>query len=332
MGDATGIREYKGAAKATTITAGITSGSTSFSIDDSTGWPTGAVGNFIATSDGGTSSEEKMLCSALAGGIITVVTRGYDNTSAVAHASGSTFVHTISAIDIAEANYIANFHAATSKATPIDADEIPLADSAATFGLKKLTWANIKATLLTYFNSVAQVLTNKDLTSATNTVSTERLLSTTTLSGASTTISGISQLYRNLRIVIKDINPSLAAQLTFTTGVAKTYRGAYTYRVNNAGGNGNFSNASAQLSMGDSLLAADTNNLHILELPLYSTVMTKRIIRFNTSFIDASADPNVTGVGQIDFYDAAAVAFADITFAVSAGVFNDGTVLIYGSM
>lgn len=36
---------------------------------------------------------------------------------------------------------------ASSKSTPVDADEIPLADSAASYALKKLTWANIKATL-----------------------------------------------------------------------------------------------------------------------------------------------------------------------------------------
>jgi hypothetical protein len=45
-------------------------------------------------------------------------------------------------------------HAATSKATPVNADEIPLADSAASFGLKKLTWANLKATLKTYFDTL----------------------------------------------------------------------------------------------------------------------------------------------------------------------------------
>ncbi|CAB4187281.1 hypothetical protein UFOVP1155_14 [uncultured Caudovirales phage] len=39
-------------------------------------------------------------------------------------------------------------HAATSKATPVDADELFLVDSAASFGLKKLTWANLVATLL----------------------------------------------------------------------------------------------------------------------------------------------------------------------------------------
>lgn len=41
-------------------------------------------------------------------------------------------------------------HSATSKTTPVDADEIPMADSAASWGLKKLTWANLKATLATW--------------------------------------------------------------------------------------------------------------------------------------------------------------------------------------
>lgn len=45
-------------------------------------------------------------------------------------------------------------HAAASKTPPVDADELPLADSAASWGLKKLTWANLKATLKTYFDSL----------------------------------------------------------------------------------------------------------------------------------------------------------------------------------
>jgi hypothetical protein len=45
-------------------------------------------------------------------------------------------------------------HAATTKATPADADELPLVDSAASNVLKKLTWANLKATLKTYFDTL----------------------------------------------------------------------------------------------------------------------------------------------------------------------------------
>ena len=41
-------------------------------------------------------------------------------------------------------------HAASSKTTPVDADEIGLIDSAASWALKKLTWANLKTTLNAY--------------------------------------------------------------------------------------------------------------------------------------------------------------------------------------
>jgi hypothetical protein len=47
-------------------------------------------------------------------------------------------------------------HAADAKGAPVDADEIGLADSAASFGWKKFTWAAIKSTLGTYFSTIFQ--------------------------------------------------------------------------------------------------------------------------------------------------------------------------------
>jgi len=44
--------------------------------------------------------------------------------------------------------------AAAAKATPVDADQLPLVDSAASNVLKKLTWVNVKATLKTYFDTL----------------------------------------------------------------------------------------------------------------------------------------------------------------------------------
>lgn len=52
-------------------------------------------------------------------------------------------------------------HAATGKTTPVDADEIGIVDSAASNVLKKLTWANLKATLWTALGALISGGTGK---------------------------------------------------------------------------------------------------------------------------------------------------------------------------
>jgi hypothetical protein len=57
--------------------------------------------------------------------------------------------------DVTDAENVGNsIHGATAKTTPVDADTVPLIDSAASNVLKKLSWANIKATLNTYFDTL----------------------------------------------------------------------------------------------------------------------------------------------------------------------------------
>lgn len=57
-----------------------------------------------------------------------------------------------------------DINALTGKTTPADNDITVIEDSAASFAKKKLSWVNIKATLKTYFDSLYEVLTNKDAT------------------------------------------------------------------------------------------------------------------------------------------------------------------------
>jgi|GEM_PF-7134561 len=57
-------------------------------------------------------------------------------------------------IETGDTNVAATIHDAASKTTPVDADELGLVDSAASNVLKKLTWANLKATLKTYFDGI----------------------------------------------------------------------------------------------------------------------------------------------------------------------------------
>lgn len=59
------------------------------------------------------------------------------------------------------------FANAAEKTTPVDADSFLIRDSAAAGVLKKLTWANTKATIKTWYDAVTSTLTNKTIQSGT---------------------------------------------------------------------------------------------------------------------------------------------------------------------
>jgi hypothetical protein len=69
-------------------------------------------------------------------------------------------------------------HAATSKATPVDADELGIVDSAAGNILKKLTWANLKATLKTYLDTLYVALTGNQTIAGVKTFSSSPIVPT----------------------------------------------------------------------------------------------------------------------------------------------------------
>ncbi|MBN2002804.1 MAG: hypothetical protein JXA21_05560 [Anaerolineae bacterium] len=70
------------------------------------------------------------------------------------HAGNGSAHHTRYSDAEAVAAATAAIHAAAAKATPVDGDETALLDSASSYGLKRLTWAAIKATLKTYFDTL----------------------------------------------------------------------------------------------------------------------------------------------------------------------------------
>lgn len=77
----------------------------------------------------------------------------HNGTTVLVDAAGNRFkIIPISADAIA-----ASTHAAMSKSVPVDADEIPLVDTAASNVLKKLSWANLKAALASTFLTTGAV-------------------------------------------------------------------------------------------------------------------------------------------------------------------------------
>jgi hypothetical protein len=100
-------KQFVGGAVPRELIGSMTTSSTSFSIDDATGWPD-AVDPFVVLIDRGLDTEEKLLVNARSGTTLSSLTRGYDDTSARTHAAGAVVEHTIDASTIDQANRLAN--------------------------------------------------------------------------------------------------------------------------------------------------------------------------------------------------------------------------------
>jgi hypothetical protein len=103
---------HAGGAVPTTLTAAITSGATTATIADATGWTTlGTAGPFyiviyeLTGTDPDTRiNEEKIQVTSISGTGLSGMTRAVDGTTAVAHASGSYVEHVFTAAEADEAN------------------------------------------------------------------------------------------------------------------------------------------------------------------------------------------------------------------------------------
>jgi hypothetical protein len=88
----------------------------------------------------------------------TPVTTGPNKFSAF-HWAQKAAASAAAAASVILGNIATTIHSATAKATPVDADEVGLVDSAASFGLKRLTWADLKANVRSYLVATATVWT-----------------------------------------------------------------------------------------------------------------------------------------------------------------------------
>ncbi len=139
---------------ASTLSGGVTAIATAIPVQVGHGakFAVGANYSYLTLQDASSNIEIVKLTS-VTGDVLNVV-RAQDGTAARVWGIGDTIGCRPCAAgfnDFAVGPQITN---STSKATPVNADELGITDSAASFGLKKLTWANLKATLVTYFNTL----------------------------------------------------------------------------------------------------------------------------------------------------------------------------------
>jgi hypothetical protein len=141
----------------------------------------------------------------------------------VSHASNAASLQTARSIDGQSFDGTANItviapgtHAATSKTTPVDADEMPLVDSAASNVLKKLTWANLKATLKTYFDSLYQAAGSYVLQSTT--VNGHALSANVTVSASDVGLGSVTNDAQTKAAVVPNTAPSAGQLLVGNAG------------------------------------------------------------------------------------------------------------------
>ena len=149
-----------------TLAAGMDASQTSMPLTAGHGARFGTIGAGdkvrIAMLDASLNVSEIVYATARTTDTLTVV-RGQDGTVGTTHLIsdrieariGKSTMDSLTQKAKAGTDAIAETHAATNKATPVDADELPLADSASTFALNRITWVNLKASIKAWL--VAQV-------------------------------------------------------------------------------------------------------------------------------------------------------------------------------
>jgi hypothetical protein len=152
------------------------------------------------------------------------------------------------------------------------------------------------------------------------------LLSTTTLSGATTAITGISQDYNDLYIYLTDWYASSAANLNmFVNGnsTAANYVGSYIR--NRIGTSTGFDSTTAVTAWSEG--PGQHNNFQIITLPNYTNASVKF---WNSSgYMDTDNGQKGIYIGAGAYFNGTS-AITSLTFAPTAGTFSAGTVKIYG--
>lgn len=116
----------------------------------------------------------------------------------------------------------------TSKSTPVDADELYIRDSSGTPGSKKLTWGNLKATLLAYFDTAYLKLTGGTLAGGTVTASAPVLTTTQTWNNAAVAFEGKVTNITNTASSANSMMETWKVNDTFKVGVRKSGSMAWT--------------------------------------------------------------------------------------------------------
>jgi hypothetical protein len=147
------------------------------------------------------------------------------------------------------------------------------------------------------------------------------LLSTTTLSGASTTVSSISGAYTNLMVIVRSVNYSGNATMFIATNITNvSYIGTP---------NGTYAKSAASIGQLDDGFvggtSANTSNVMTMIVYGYSNTSGNKSFHVHGGYFNSDQKAvNVFGSWN------SSSAINSVTITPSTGTFNGGTLLVYG--
>ena len=157
------------------------------------------------------------------------------------------------------------------------------------------------------------------------------LISTTTLSGASTTLSSIPGTYNNLVLHIRNFRPatnnqSLRFYFNADNGANRYYTNSGT-NYNTTGGNVSFN--STQISTGDDTSSTTNNGEIYITISDYANTATWKTAEIITVSSDGTTPTLLRRILSYGTYNQTG-AISSITFLSSSGNLSAGSVLLYG--
>jgi len=155
------------------------------------------------------------------------------------------------------------------------------------------------------------------------------LISTTTLTGASITLSSIPQTYVHLQLIIRDLLPAddnqqLEMRLNGDSGASRYTTFAYS----TANGNTSFGETRFR-SLTDNTDNAVTQNLTIIDLYDYTNTVTWKLGTVQSINVNSTTNTNAY-VTKSQLIHNQTIAISSITLLLETGNFTSGTVLLYG--
>ena len=157
------------------------------------------------------------------------------------------------------------------------------------------------------------------------------LLSTTTLSGSSTTISTIDQTYLQLYIVLKNINVDVSTNAYVQIEPnATTNLTAYSMQIATGGTISTQGDATGTLPLSSDIYqAANTNNSFAIQIFNYAATDSFKPFQIAGSYVvNAGTNASINASGN--FRSNTALSSLKVVPGGATAVFNGGTVLVYG--